>query len=43
MRLFCQGKCDIAIKRIISLCEKNVNIKTLVYDNSGFYVIVKGG
>jgi len=41
MRVFCQDKCDIAIKRIISLCEKNVNVKILVSENSGFYVIAK--
>jgi len=41
MRVFCQEKCDIAIKHIINLCEKNDNIKTLVSDNSDFYVIVK--
>ena len=41
MRLFCQEKCGIAIKCIISPCEKNVNVKILVSDNSGFYVIIE--
>jgi len=41
MRLFLQEKCHIAIKCIISLCEKDVNIKILVSENSGFYVMIE--
>jgi len=41
MRVFCQEKSDIAIKHIISLCEKNVNLKILVSENLGIYVIAK--
>jgi len=41
MRLFCKEKCGIAIRNIISLCEKNVNVKILVSDNSGIYVIIE--
>jgi len=41
MRVFCQEKCDIAIKQITSFCEKNVNLKILVSENLGIYVIAK--
>jgi len=41
MRVFCQEKCVIAIRNIISLCEKNVNLKILVSDNPGFYVMIE--
>jgi len=34
-------KSGIAIKCINSLCEKNVKVKILVSDNSGFYVMIE--